>query len=125
MPPPAAESCCVPLFDGGRLHQLGSGLSWSPQLRQDNPQKPKAHAESGPGMLLLLNPPLAHGQLTLGSYQPGSQRCLGLKEHATEAQEVTNQFADASDTVPKVPEQVNDCIHASGIAEITSDDNFS
>ncbi len=59
--------------------------------------KPKARGEPGSGVFLLLDPPLTHGQLTLGSYQPGSQRCLGLKEHAAEAQEVTNQFADATD----------------------------
>ncbi len=76
-------------------------------------------------MLLLLNPPLTHGQLTLGSYQPGSERRPGLQEHAGEAQEVTNQLADASQAIPKAPEQVNDGIHASAIAEITSDDNLS
>ena len=76
-------------------------------------------------MLLLLNPPLTHGQLTLGSYQLGSQRRPGLQEHAGETQEVTNQLTDASQAIPKVPEQVDDGIHASAIAEITSDDNLS
>ncbi len=119
------EGAGVPLLDGGRLHQLCSGLPWSPQLRQDDPQKPKARGEPGPGMLLLLNPPLTHGQLTLGSYQPGSERRPGLQEHAGEAQEVTNQLTDASEAIPKVSEQVDDGIHASGIARIAADDNLS
>ncbi len=119
------EGAGVPCFDRRRLHQLGGSLPWSPQPRQDDPQKPKARGEPGPAMFLLLNPPLTHSQLTLGSYQPGSQRRLGLQEHAGKSQEVTNQLADAYQGVPKVPEQVDDGIHASGIAEITSDDNLS
>jgi len=76
-------------------------------------------------MFLLLNPPLTDGQLTLGSYQPGSQRRLGPQEHAGETQEVTDQLTDASQGIPKVHEQVDDGIHASAMAELTSDDNLS
>ena len=76
-------------------------------------------------MLLLRNPSLTRSQLTLGSYQPGSQRRPGLQEHTGETQEVTKQLVDASQAIPKVPEQVDDGIHASAIAEITSDDNLS
>ncbi len=49
----------------------------------------------------------------------------GLQEHAGEVQEVTNQLPDASQGIPKVPEQVDDSIHASGIVEIASDDDPS
>ena len=72
---------------------------------------------------------LAH---TISSYlgcayhiQPGSQRGPGLQEHAGKTQEVTDQLADASQGISKVPEQVDDGIHASAIAEIISDDNPS
>jgi len=39
-------------------------------------------------------------------------------------QEVTDQLADPSQSIPKVPEQVYDGIHASAIAVITSDDDL-
>jgi len=42
-----------------------------------------------------------------------------------ETQEITDQLADAFQGISKVPEQVDDGIHASGIAAITPNDNLS
>ena len=53
----------------------------------------------------------------------GGQGRAGAEEHADETQEVTEQFADASKAVPKVPEEVEVGIHAALIAEMTLDRN--
>jgi len=52
------------------------------------------------------------------------QRCASLKEHADETQEVAEQLGDASKTVPRVPKEVEDGIHAALIAEESSDGNL-
>ena len=46
------------------------------------------------------------------------------KEHADETQEISKQFADASQGVPEVPQEVDDGIHATLIADETSDSNM-
>ena len=76
-------------------------------------------------MILLLRPPLAHGQLTLGSNELGAQGRAAPKEHADETEEVTGQFAEASQHVPEVPEEVDDGIHAASIPRKASDGNFA
>ena len=126
LPPPVElERAGVPCLDSRRLHQLGGSLPGRPELGQDDPQEPKAGSEPGLGLRLLLDPPLAHAQLALCGQQPGGQGRAALEEHADETQEVTEQLADASKTVPKVPEEVEDGIHAALIAEEASDGNLA
>ena len=104
----------------GTHHTLISAWCKLLSLSQDDPQKPKARGEPGPGISLLLNPSLTYGWLNLGSYHQGSQRSPGLQEY----QEATNRLADASQDVPKAPEHVDDGIHVSAIARTASDDNL-
>ncbi len=80
--------------------------------------------ESGPGLRLLLDPPLAHAQLALSGQQSSSQPCTGAKDDADETQEVSRQLTDASQGVPEVPEQVDDSIHAPLIADEACNDNL-
>ena len=53
----------------------------------------------------------------LRRHQPGDQRRAVLEEHADETQEVPKQFANASQSVPEVPEKGDDGIHAPLIAD--------
>jgi hypothetical protein len=61
--------------------------------------------------------------LALCGEETGGQGYAGVEEHAGETQEVTEQFADACQQVPEVPEEVDDGIHAALIAEEASDGN--
>jgi hypothetical protein len=63
-------------------------------------------------VLLLHDPPPAHGQLTLGGQQASSQRCAGPEESADETQEIAGHFADASQAAPEALEEVDDGTHA-------------
>jgi hypothetical protein len=62
--------------------------------------------------------------LALGGEQPSGQRCTGAKEDAYETQEVAEQFGDASQGVPEVPEEVDAGVHAPLITEGASDGNM-
>jgi hypothetical protein len=75
-------------------------------------------------MILLFRPPLAHGQLTFGSNELGTQGRAALEERADETQEIAEQFADASQGSPQVPEGVDNDIHAVLIAEETPNGNL-
>jgi hypothetical protein len=69
-------------------------------------------------MLLLIDPPLAHAQLTAGL--PVRSDSV---EHADETQQVTKQLANASQSDPEVPDEVEDAVHAALIAETALPDN--
>jgi hypothetical protein len=62
--------------------------------------------------------------LALRSEQPGGQGCTGAKEHAGESQEVTEQLADATKTIPKVPQEVEGGTHATMMAKGADDGNL-
>ena len=55
--------------------------------------------------------------------EPFGQGYAALEERAGETQEIAGHLADASKTVPKVPEEVEDGIHAALIAGIASGGN--
>ena len=48
----------------------------------------------------------------------------GTEERADEAQEVSEQFTEAPEALPKVPEEVEDGIHAALIVGKASDGNL-
>jgi len=59
----------------------------------------------------------------VSGHQPSGQGRAGAEEHADEAQQVAEQFDDASQCVPQVPEEIDDGVHTPLIAEEASEDN--
>ena len=55
-----------------------------------------------------------------------SARASGaVQEHADEAQQVAEQFDDASQRLPEVPEEVADSIHVAPVPQKAPDGNLS
>ena len=86
--------------------------------------QPERGREPGLGLRLLVDPPLADAHLALRGQQPGSQGCAALEEHDGETQEVTEQFADASEGAPQVPQEIADGLHSPLLAEEASAGNL-